>query len=64
MQDAPAEKVSAIAIVVFVGPALIELNNGGLYFITDRQGMNVTNCIVPVTEEHRAALSGRTMQTA
>jgi hypothetical protein len=64
MQGAPSEKVSAIAIVAFVGSALIELNNGGLYFITDGQGMNVANCIVSVTEEHRAELSGRTMQTA
>jgi hypothetical protein len=64
MQGAPAEKVSAIAIVAFVGSALIELNNGGLYFITDGQGMNIANCIVPVAEEHRAALSGRIMQAA
>jgi hypothetical protein len=64
MQGAPSEKVSAIAIVAFVGSALIELNNGGLNFITDGQGMNVANCIVSATEEHRPALSGRTMQTA
>ena len=64
VQGAPAEKVSAIAIVAFVGSALIELNNGGLYFITDGQGMNVANSIVPVTEEHRAALYGRTKQIA
>ena len=63
-QGAPAEKISAIAIVAFVGSALIELNNGGLYFITDGNGMNVANCIVPVTEEHRAAIGRHTSQTA
>jgi hypothetical protein len=59
-QGTPAEKISAIAIVAFVGSALIELNNGGLYFITDGNGMNVANCIVPVTEEHRAAIRWHT----
>ena len=63
-QSSSPENICAIAIVAFVGSALIELNNGGLYFITDGQGMNVANCIVPVTEEHRAALSGCSMQTA
>jgi hypothetical protein len=58
------ENIRAIAIVAFVGSALIELNNGGLYFITDGQGMNIANCIVPVTEEHRAAIGRRTLQIA
>jgi hypothetical protein len=63
-QSSSPENVRAIAIVSFVGSALIELNNGGLYFITDGQGMNVANCIVPVTEEHRAAIGRRRLQTA
>ncbi len=63
MPGAPPEKVIAVATVVYAGVTLIELDNGSLYFITSGQGMNVANCIVPVTEEHRMALSKR-MQTA
>ena len=64
MQGAHPEHVRCVAIVAHVGPALVELENGGLYFLTDGLGMNVHDCIVPLTEEHRTALRRRTKQTA
>jgi len=64
MRGAATEKVRELAIVAYVGVALVELDNGGLYFVTDGQGMNVANYIVPATEEHRTAISRRTPQTA
>jgi hypothetical protein len=56
MQGAHPEHVRCVDIIVHVGPALVELESGGLYFLTDGCGMNVYGCIVPVTEEHRIAL--------
>jgi len=64
MQGAHPEHVRFVDIVTHVGPALVELVSGGLYFLTDGCGMNVHGCIVPVTEEHRIALRRRTKQTA
>ena len=58
-QNAPSEKVRELSIVSHVGPALVELESGGLYFLTDGQGLNIQNYIVPATEEHRTALRRR-----
>jgi hypothetical protein len=58
-QNAPSEKVRELSIVSHVGPALVELESGGLYFTEDGQGMNIEGCIVPATEEHRTALRRR-----
>jgi hypothetical protein len=63
-RGSPSEKVRELAVVAHVGPALIELENGGLFFATDGCGMNVYGCIVPATEEHRAVLDRRSRQTA
>ena len=58
-QGAPSEKVRQLSIVAHVGPALVELESGGLYFLTDGQGLNIEDYIVPATEEHRTALRRR-----
>jgi len=58
-QGASSEKVRALSIVAHVGPALVELETGGLYFLTDGSGLNVEGYIVPATEEHRTALRRR-----
>jgi hypothetical protein len=50
------EQVRDLAIVTFVGPALILLDNGHTYFVTDGQGMTDYTWIVLATDEHRAAL--------
>jgi hypothetical protein len=55
----PQKKVRELSIVSHVGPALVELESGGLYFTEDGQGMNIEGCIVPATEEHRTALRRR-----
>jgi hypothetical protein len=54
-----SDKVRELSTVSHVGPALIELETGGLYFLTDGSGLNDYGCIVPATEEHRAALRRR-----
>lgn len=54
---APSGKVIEIAKVIYSGATLIELDNGSMYLVANGQGMNVANCIVPVMEEHRIALS-------
>jgi hypothetical protein len=59
IQGASPKKVIAIVQVIYVGTTLIELSNGCVYFIENGQGMNIANCIEPVTEEHRVALNGR-----
>jgi hypothetical protein len=58
-QGAPSEKVRELSIVSHVGPAVVELESGGLYFTEDGQGMNSEGYIVPATEEHRTALRRR-----
>ena len=58
-QNAPSEKVRELSIVSHVGPAVVELESGGLYFTEDGQGMNIEGYIVPATEEHRTALRRR-----
>jgi hypothetical protein len=58
-QGAPSDKVRELSIVAHVGPALVELESGGLFFATDGQGMNIEGYIVPATEEHRTALRRR-----
>jgi hypothetical protein len=58
-QGASSENVRELSIVAHVGPALVELETGGLYFLTDGCGLNVEGYIVPATEEHRTALSRR-----
>jgi hypothetical protein len=63
MPGAPSEKVIAIAKVIYSGATLIELDNGSMYLVASGQGMNVANCIVAVTEEHRMVIS-RHMQSA
>jgi hypothetical protein len=55
----PSDKVQDLSTIAHVGPALVELETGGLYFLTDGAGLNVEGCIVPATEEHRAALRRR-----
>jgi hypothetical protein len=55
-RGASPRQVRGLAIVAYVGPALIHLDNGRLYFVTDGQGMSDCTCIVLATDEHRAAL--------
>ena len=47
-----------ISTVVYVGPKLIEVADGRIYFAADGRNLQDTehNCIVPATEEHRSAL--------
>jgi hypothetical protein len=56
MQGAHPAHVRDLAVVAYVGPALIELNNGRIYYAKDGQGMYDYTCIVLATDEHRAAL--------
>jgi hypothetical protein len=58
-QGASSEKVCELSVVAHVGPALVELESGGLYFASNGQGLNTEGCIVPATEEHRMALLRR-----
>ena len=58
-QGASSENVRELSIVAHVGPALVELASGGLYFLTDGSGLNAEGYIVPATEEHRAVLRRR-----
>ena len=53
---ASPEQVRYFAIVAFAGVALIELNNGRVYYAKDGQGVYDCSRIVPATDEHRAAL--------
>jgi hypothetical protein len=55
-QVAATQQVRELAIVTYVGPALIQLDNGDLYFVSDGQGMTDCTWIVLATHEHRAAL--------
>ena len=47
-----------IATVVYVGPKLIEVADGRIYFADDGRSLQETehDCIVPATEEHRSVL--------
>jgi hypothetical protein len=47
-----------IATVVYVGPSLIELTDGQIYFANNGSNLLESEkyCIVPVTEEHRSVL--------
>ena len=62
-RSAPAEKVSSLAIVSYAGSALIELDNGRLYFVLDGRALNSPGCIVPANEQHRAEILRRTNYT-
>jgi len=55
---AMSRDVLEIAIVVYVGPKLIEVADGRIYFAADGRNLQDTehDCIVPATEEHRSAL--------
>ena len=50
-------EVRQLAKVVHVGPAVVELDNGGLYFLDDGKAMHDITYIERATNEHRAALS-------
>ena len=50
-------EVRQIAKVVHVGPAVVELDNGGLYFSDDGKGVRDITYIEPATNEHRAAVT-------
>ena len=47
-----------ISTVVYVGPKLIEVADGRIYFADDGRSLHDAehDCIVPATEEHRSAL--------
>ena len=49
-------KVFDIRQVESIGPAVIELDDGKLYYTLDGKGMDNWRYIVPATDEHRAAL--------
>ena len=49
-------KVRQLAKIVHDGPAVVELDNGGLYFLDDGQAMHDLTYIERATEEHRTAL--------
>ena len=51
-------EVRQLARIVHVGPAVVELNNGELYFSDDGKAMHANTYIERATNEHRAALSG------
>jgi hypothetical protein len=52
----PSE-VRQLARIVHVGPAVVELDNGGLYFLDDGKAMHDSTYIKLATVEHRAARS-------
>ena len=47
-----------VATIVYVGPKLIEVSDGRIYFADDGRSLHDVehDCIVPATEEHRSAL--------
>jgi hypothetical protein len=49
-----AERFQELAIVMHIGPALIQLDNGRMYFATDGTAMTDCTRIVLATNEHRA----------
>jgi hypothetical protein len=52
------QDVLDIATIVYVGPKLIEVSDGRIYFADDGRSLHDAehDCIVPATEEHRSAL--------
>ena len=50
------KEVRQFARVIHVGPAVVELDNGGLYFLDDGKAMHDITYIEPATDERRAAL--------
>ena len=53
----PPSEVLEIAIVAYVGPTVIELADGRLYFADDGKSIRDPHgdCILPATEQHRNA---------
>jgi hypothetical protein len=50
-----------IAIVLYVGPKLIEVADGQIYFANNGHNLLESEqyCIVPATEEHRSVLRAK-----
>ena len=57
-------EVRQIAKIVHVGPAVVELDNRGLYFLDDGKAMHDVTYIKPATDEHRAAKTSATCVAA
>ena len=51
------KEVRQLARIVHIGPAVVELDNGGLYFLDDNKAMHDITYIQPATDEHRSALT-------
>ena len=50
-------EVCGLAKIVYIGPAVVELDNGRQFFSDDGKGLHDNLRIVPATDEHRAKLS-------
>lgn len=50
-------EVRQLARIVHVGPAVVELDSGGLFFLDDGKAMHDVTYIKPATDEHRAAVT-------
>ena len=59
--EALSRDVLDIATVVYVGPKLIEVADGRIYFADDGRNLLETerDCIVPATDEHRSVLRAK-----
>lgn len=53
--DLPSDVVK-IGVVQHAGPLYIQLQDGRVFAALGGIGLNTSECIVPVREEHRAAL--------
>ena len=51
-------EVRQLARIVHVGPAVVELDSGELYFVDDGHALHDVTYIERATNEHREALSG------
>ncbi len=58
-QDAPCVEVLEIAGVQRVGLVYVQLDDGRTFATIGGGGLLTTGCIVPATDEHRAALDAK-----
>jgi hypothetical protein len=62
--DSPATDVLGVQTVEDIGSEFIQLSDGKVFTRAGGVSVDGNMCIVPATEEHRAALRRRTQKTA